>query len=186
MRRCPARAGLGPQKTPRDIREQVYRHSRDPVPREGGLVLPERRGEGSPGACSAWDVLLRYTRTPHQKPKGRHTSSPSTPVEPTPLGELGWLLGPRRGFFDSQRAEGEAGLSRAAPLLEPQCHQAESFSARPAAPGRVPQAREGLWWPAGRVWGTEGVRSQRRRRPACRAAAHLQSAPEETHAGPGA
>lgn len=195
MRRCPARAGLGPHKTPRDIREQVYRRSRDPVPREGGLVLPERRGEGSPGACSAWDVLLRYTRTAHQKPKGRHTSSPSTAaveptplaVEPTPLGKLGWLLGPRWGFFHSQRAEGEAGLSRAAPFLEPQCHQAESFSARPAAPGCVPQAREGLWWPAGRVWGTEGVRSQRRRRrPACRAAAHLQSAPEETHAGPGA
>lgn len=110
MSRWPVRAGLGPQKTPRDIREQGYRHSRDRAPREGGLVLPQRRGEGSPGACSAWDVLLRYTRTPHQKPKGRHPSSPSTPVEPTSLGKLGWLLAPRWGFFDSQRAEGGQAL----------------------------------------------------------------------------
>lgn len=75
------------------------------------------------------------TLGPPPEAKGRHSSSPSTPVEPIPLGKLGWLLRPRWGFFDSQRAEGEAGLSRAAPFLEPQCHQAESFSARPAAPG---------------------------------------------------
>lgn len=50
-------------------------------------------------------------------------------------------MGTRWGFFDSQRAEGEAGLSTAAPFLEPQCHQAESFSARPAAPGCVPHGQ---------------------------------------------
>lgn len=146
MSRCPGRAGVGPQKTPRDNREQVHGQYRHPVPREGGLVPPERRGEGSPGVCSAWDVLLRYARTPHQKPKGRHTGSPSTPVEPRPLGKLGWLLGPPWAFFESQRAEGDARLSWAASFLGPQCHQAESFSAPACGP-------LGVWSKPGKACG---------------------------------
>lgn len=80
----------------------------------------------------------RYTAAPNQKPQGRHATSPSPPVELGPLGRLKWHLQPPWAFFDPQRAEGEAGRFRAAAFLEPQCHQAESFSAlafRPCAWG---------------------------------------------------
>lgn len=143
----------GPRRAgpPRNVRQQAGRHHRDPVPGEGGLRLPERCGEGSRGACAAWDVLLGTLLLPTRSPKADSPSRPVPPVELTPLGRLKWPLEPPWAFFDPQRAEGEAGLFRAAPFLEPQCHQAESFSARPSGPVPGERALAGRPAVVGRV-----------------------------------